>query len=247
LLNVAAILEVKGVTKRFGGLVAVDDVNFEIRAGEIMGLIGPNGAGKTTLLNVIAGVYRPNSGAVRWNGEPIHGLPPEKICRKGIARTFQICMPFPKMTALENVTVAATFGNSPPVHKPRELAEEILEFVGFPLDFDTVAVNLNTGQLRRLDLARALASKPKLLLMDEAAAGLTPGELADLQVLIMKIRDQGTTILIVEHLMRLILAICDRILVLHYGHPIALGSPREIMSDPAVTEAYFGEIPVNTH
>jgi branched-chain amino acid transport system ATP-binding protein len=246
-MSMTAILEVKGVSKRFGGLVAVDDVNFEIQQGEIMGLIGPNGAGKTTLLNVIAGVYRPNAGTVWWNGEPIHGLPPEKICRKGIARTFQICMPFPKMTALENVSVAATFGNQVPVQYPRELAEQILDFVGFPLPVDTLAMNLNTGQLRRLDLARALASKPELLLMDEAAAGLTPVELAELQNLILKIRDQGTTILIVEHLMRLILAICDRILVLHYGHPIAFGGPREIMADAAVTEAYFGEIPVSTH
>ena len=243
----AAILDVTGVSKRFGGLVAVDDVNFEIQPGEIMGLIGPNGAGKTTLLNVIAGVYRPNSGTVRLNGEPIQGLQPEKICHKGIARTFQICMPFPKMTALENVSVAATFGNGQPVNNPRELAEQTLDFVGFPLPIDTVAVNLNAGQLRRLDLARALASRPKLLLMDEAAAGLTPGELADLQTLILKIRDRGTTILIVEHLMRLILAICDRILVLDYGHPIAMGSPREILADPAVTEAYFGDIPLHTH
>ncbi len=243
----AAILEVTGITKRFGGLVAVDDVNFAVWPGEIMGLIGPNGAGKTTLLNVIAGVYRPNSGVVRWQGEPIQGLQPEKICRKGIARTFQICMPFAKMTALDNVTVAATFGNSQPVHHPQELAAQTLDFVGFPLPHDTLAVNLNAGQLRRLDLARALASQPKLLIMDEAAAGLTPGELAELQALILKIRAQGTTILIVEHLMRLILAICDRILVLHYGQPIALGTPREIIADPAVTEAYFGDIPVHSH
>jgi branched-chain amino acid transport system ATP-binding protein len=241
---VKTILEVTGVSKRFGGLVAVDGVNLEILQGEIMGLIGPNGAGKTTLLNVIAGVYRPNEGSVRLNGEPVHGLPPEKICRKGISRTFQICMPFPKMTALENVMVAATFGNGQPVTHPRELAEQTLDFVGFPLPFDTIAMNLNAGQLRRLDLARALASQPQLLLMDEAAAGLTSNELAELQVLILKVRDQGTTILIVEHLMRLIMAICDRILVLHYGHPIALGRPAEIMANPTVTEAYFGDIPV---
>jgi branched-chain amino acid transport system ATP-binding protein len=241
---VKTILEVTGVSKRFGGLVAVDGINLEIQQGEIMGLIGPNGAGKTTLLNVIAGVYRPNEGSVRLNGEPVHGLPPEKICRKGIARTFQICMPFPKMTALENVMVAATFGNGLPVINPRKLAEQTLDFVGFPLSYDTIAVNLNAGQLRRLDLARALASQPQLLLMDEAAAGLTSNELTELQVLILKVRDQGTTILIVEHLMRLIMAICDRILVLHYGHPIALGRPGEIMANPAVTEAYFGDIPV---
>ena len=235
------ILEVESVVKRFGGLLAVNNVSLGVEQGQIFGLIGPNGAGKSTLLNVIAGLHRPEAGLVRFQGEPITGLQPQRICQKGIARTFQISHPFPKMTVLDNVLVAATFGDGDPAKNPRAYAEEMLDFVEFPVSKDVLAGSLNTGQLRRLDLARALASGPRLLLLDEAAAGLTTSELADLQTLIRKIRDAGITILIVEHLMQLIMQLCDRIAVLHYGQKIAEGSPEEIATDERVKDAYLGE------
>lgn len=235
------ILEVDGITKRFGGLVAVSSVELSIEEGEIFGLIGPNGAGKSTLLNVIAGVHKPDAGSVRFEGEGITGWSPQKICKKGIARTFQISHPFPKMTVLENVLVAASFGNDTLLKDPQGRAEEMLDFVEFPMPKDTLAGSLNAGQLRRLDVARALASDPKLLLLDEAAAGLTPGELAELQALILRIRDRGVTILIVEHVMRLIMQLCDRIAVLQYGQRIAVGTPGTIAKDEKVKNAYLGE------
>lgn len=237
------ILEIEAVTKRFGGLVALDNVSLNVEEGEIVGIIGPNGAGKSTLLNVIAGVHKPNSGVVRFRGERISGMQPDKICHKGIARTFQIPHSFPKMSPFENVLVAATFGNgaSNSEQNPRQLTREVMDFVGFPIDEQTTAASLNTCQLRRLDLARALASQPHLILLDESAAGLTPMELADLQELILKIRSRGITVLIVEHLMRLIMQLCDRIVVLQYGKKIAEGSPEDIVNNQAVTDAYLGE------
>jgi branched-chain amino acid transport system ATP-binding protein len=242
------LLDVDNVTKTFGGLTALDQVNLQIAEGEIVGVIGPNGAGKSTLLNVIAGVYRPTNGRVRFQGEQISGLGPDRICRRGIARTFQIPRPFGRMTALENVQVAASFGRStaspgsreqPPA--ARQAAQEALDFAAFPLPGETPASMLNTAQLRRLDLARALASRPRLLLLDESAAGLTPNELAELQELIFKIRSGGTAVLIVEHLMRLIMQLCDRILVLQYGVKIAEGAPAQIAVDDKVANAYLGE------
>jgi branched-chain amino acid transport system ATP-binding protein len=235
------ILQIEGVDKKFGGLLALEHVDLNVEEGEIIGVIGPNGAGKSTLLNVIAGVYRPTVGSVRFRGEKISGLAPDRICQLGIARTFQIPRPFSKMTASENVLVAATFGNLHLKRDPREVTEEMLEFVSFPLPAETIASCLNTAQLRRLDMARALASYPRLLLLDESAAGLTPNELTELQKLIFKIRAQGTTVLIVEHLMRLIMQLCDRIMVLQYGVKIAEGSPVEIASDEKVADAYLGE------
>lgn len=235
-----SLLDLDGVVKRFGGLTAVDRVSLTVQPGEIWGLIGPNGAGKSTLLNVIAGVYRPDAGSVHFSGRNISGLKPEQICRLGIGRTFQICRPFPRMSVLENVLVAATFG-APGVRDPQAAAEEMLHVVGFPLSPDTPADSLTAAQLRRLDLARALASRPQLVLLDEAAAGLTPGELADLQQLILTIRAQGVTFLIVEHLMRLIMQLCDRIVVLQYGRKIAEGTPSEIQADAEVASAYLGD------
>ncbi len=235
------ILEIEAITKRFGGLIALNHVDLGVEQGEIVGIIGPNGAGKSTLLNVIAGVYKPTSGQVRFKGEKITGLSPDRICQKRIARTFQICRPFPKMSVLENVVVAATFGSPERLKDPWAHAQALLDFVGFPMPGLTLAETLNAAQLRRLDLARALASNPELLLLDEAAAGLTPAELTELQALIFKIRDQGVTVLIVEHLMRLIMQLCDRILVLQYGEKIAIGTPSEIVADENVTNAYLGE------
>jgi branched-chain amino acid transport system ATP-binding protein len=235
------LLQVESVVKKFGGLTALDHVDLQVEQGEIVGVIGPNGAGKSTLLNVIAGVHKPTSGAVRFAGHLISGLNPDKICQMGVARTFQIPHPFNRMTAFENVLVAASFGSRQHVKIAATRAKEMLEFVAFPVDQHTPANRLNTAQLRRLDLARALASQPQLLLLDESAAGLTPNELVELQQLVFKIRDQGTTILIVEHLMRLIMQLCDRIVVLQYGVKIAQGTPSEIVNDENVTQAYLGE------
>jgi len=235
------ILETMDIVKNFGGLTAVDHVSLAVSEGEIFGLIGPNGAGKTTLLNVVAGVYKPNTGVVRFQGEEITGLSADRICRRGISRTFQISQPFPRMSALENVLVAVVFGNDGAVKDPVARAEEMLRFVEFPMPKETLAVNLNTAQLKRLDLARALAGNPKLLLVDELAAGLTTGELADVMALVRKIRDRGITIVVVEHVMRVIMGVCDRIAVLHYGKKIAEGTPEEIAVDSKVAEAYLGE------
>jgi len=235
------MLEVEHVTKRFGGLVAVDDVSLAVREGEIFGLIGPNGAGKTTLLNVIAGTYKPDYGTVRLADARITGLRPYRICRKGMARTYQISRPFPKMTALENVMVAAAFGTPATVKDPRPLSKEMLEFVEFPVATNTLAEDLNTVQLKRLDLARALATRPRLLLLDELGAGLTPSELMDLISLIRKISDQGITIIAVEHLLKMIMGISDRIAVLHHGKKIAEDTPDQIASDRQVIDVYLGE------
>jgi branched-chain amino acid transport system ATP-binding protein len=235
------LLQVEGVVKKFGGLTALDHVDLQVEQGEIVGVIGPNGAGKSTLLNVIAGVHKPTSGVVRFTGHPISGLNPDKICQMGVARTFQIPHPFSRMTAFENVLVAASFGSRQHLKNAATRAQEMLEFVAFPVNQHTPANSLNTAQLRRLDLARALASQPQLLLLDESAAGLTPNELVELQQLVFKIRDQGTTVLIVEHLMRLIMELCDRIIVLQYGVKIAEGTPVEIVNDENVTQAYLGE------
>jgi branched-chain amino acid transport system ATP-binding protein len=235
------ILQAEGIVKRFGGLVAVNNVSLGVEKGEIFGLIGPNGAGKTTLLNVMAGVYKPDAGVIGFEGEDITGLSPERLCREGIARTFQVSRPFLKMTALENVKVAAVFGNRKPLQDPQAYAEEMLEFVGFPLPKETLAEGLNAVQIKKLDLARALASNPKLLLLDESAAGLTPTELMESMELIRRVRDKGITIVMVEHVMRAIMQICDRIGVLHYGQKIAEGTPDEITEDEKVADAYLGD------
>jgi branched-chain amino acid transport system ATP-binding protein len=236
-----ALLELLGVTKRFGGLTAVNDVTFDVQAGEIFGLIGPNGAGKTTLLNCLAGGSPPNGGKVSFDGHDTTGLSAERMCHLGVGRTFQIPRPFPRMTAFENVLVAATFGDP---HLRRAdvatRAREMLEYVEFPRPADTMANHLNASQLKRLDLARALASRPKLLLLDEFAAGITTGELHETAKLFRRIRDDGVTIVMVEHVMRLILDLCDRLSVLQYGVLIAHGDATSVAQDEKVREAYLG-------
>jgi len=234
------ILEAKDVTKKFGGLVAVGEVSLAVGEGEILGIIGPNGAGKTTFLNVIAGVYKSDAGSVHFRGQDITGLSSYQICRKGIARTFQVSRPFPQMTALENVAVAAIFGPQVRRRDPWGYSKEMLEFVEFDMPYDTLAENLNTPQLRRMDLARALASEPGLVLLDEVAAGLTPVEYLRVIDLIRKIRERGVAIVIVEHLMQVIMRICDRIAVLSHGIKIAEGTPVEIRKNKEVIDAYLG-------
>ncbi len=235
------MLEISEVTKRFGGLVALDHVSFTIHQGDIFGLIGPNGAGKSTLLNVIAGVYRPEGGSVRFKGEKLTGLSAHQVCHKGIARTFQISKPFPKATALENVLVAAVFAKRKRPADPEQKARQMLEFVEFPLPFDTPADGLNSIQLKRLDLARALAGDPDLIMLDEVAAGLRPSEYQELISMIRKVQASGVTVVIVEHVMGLIMQVCTRLGVLTYGKRIAEGQREAIATDPAVIEAYLGE------
>lgn len=235
------VLETSEVTKRFGGLVAVNQVSMHVKEGEIVGLIGPNGAGKTTLLNAIAGLNPPTTGKVNFYGKDTTGLQPESMCHLGLSRTFQIPRPFPKMTALENVLTAAVFGNKGQKEKdPAALSRQLLEYVEFPMPEDTITSNLNTVQLKRLDLARALASHPKLLFLDELAAGLTEGELNDIIEIIRKIRESGVTILMVEHIMHLIMNLCDRLVCIQFGTKIAEGPTQEVAVNPKVQEAYLG-------
>lgn len=236
------ILDTKQVTKRFGGLTAVNKVSMQIEEGQIYGLIGPNGAGKTTFLNSIAGKFAPTSGKVFFRGKETTGLPAEVMCKRGLSRTFQIPRPFPNLTVLENVQVGAIFGPRDGGPKPaKQRAREMLDFVEFNLPIETPAAQLNAVQLKRIDLARALACQPTLLLLDELASGLTPVELDSIMALIKRIRDQGITIIAIEHIMRVIKEICDEVMVIEYGTEIARGTPDEVLNNPRVIEAYLGE------
>ena len=235
------ILETFNLSKHFGGLKAVNDVSIYVEEGDIFGLIGPNGAGKTTLQNTIAGTFPPTSGKVIFEGKDITGFKAHQVCHAGINRTFQIVRSFPRMTALQNVVVSGIFGAGLTESQATAKARELLEFVEFPADPETPANTLNTMQLKRVEMAKALASNCRLLFLDEVAAGLTPGELNDIIVLIRRIRDRGVTILIVEHLMKLIMEVCNRLAVLCFGELIAMDVPSVVTSDEKVLKAYLGD------
>jgi len=234
------MLEVKSLTKYFGGLAAVRDLSFKVEKGQIFGLIGPNGAGKTTVFNMINGFYPPSSGKVFFKGEPITGLKPNVVCKKGIARTFQVVKPLSRMTVLENV-MASAFCRVNSIEAAREEAMKTLDFCGLTHRKDYLAKSLTIGDRKRLEITRAMATRPDVLLLDETAAGLNPTELDQAIALIRKIRDQGVTILIVEHIMKVIMSISDRIHAINYGQTIAEGTPQEVANNKAVIEAYLGE------
>ena len=237
------ILEGKGVTKHFGGLAAVHQVDFDINQGEVVGLIGPNGAGKTTLFNLISGSLPTTGGEIRYKGEKITGLKPHQICKRGVARTFQSAKLFAGMTVFENALAASLFGTKRaiPVADAEREAKELLEFVELSAAGPMLAKDLPIAHRKRLEVARALATKPDLLMFDEVMAGLNPAELAQAMELIIRIRKKGMTIFMIEHVMKAIMNICDRIIVLHHGNKIAEGTPEEIAASQTVVEVYLGE------
>jgi branched-chain amino acid transport system ATP-binding protein len=235
----APILSVDGVNKHFGGVVAVKDLSFEVKTGEIIGVMGPNGAGKTTLLNIIGGEYKPDSGTVTFKGNVVTGLPPHKLCHRGIARTYQIPQPFAKLTVLQNIAVAAIYGRGLGKSAAEHEAANILSFVGLAEKRDMHAGDLEEISLKRLELARVLATNPTLLMIDELAAGLTEMEIPSVLDLLKEINEMGITIILIEHVMK-VMTVVDRIIVMDEGRKIAEGKPNEVMENKKVIEAYFG-------
>jgi branched-chain amino acid transport system ATP-binding protein len=235
------ILEGRNLTKYFGALAAVHGVDFSVEKGEILGMIGPNGAGKSTLFNILMGVYAPDEGVVVFKGEMVSGLPPHKICRMGMAKTSQIVQPFKEMTVLENVLVGGLHGKNLSLRDATQEAEKILEFVGLGALKRAVSASITVPDRRRLELARALATGAEVILLDENMAGLNPTEVEEVLRLLIEVRNQGRTLVVVEHIMHAVMGISDRILVLNYGEKIAEGTPDEIANHQKVIEAYLGE------
>jgi branched-chain amino acid transport system ATP-binding protein len=238
------LLKCTEVSKQFGGLQALKKVNFTVNSNEITGLVGPNGSGKSTLLNLISGVYNPDSGQIVFLEEDITKLPPYKICAKGITKTSQTVQSFPEMTAVDNVLISVLFNQKKSQNKTKAIskAQELLGFVGLGKEkFDVPAKNLNVVELRRIQLAKALATNPKLLLLDELLTGLTPAECDEAIELIKQINKQGVTVLIVEHVMRVIMGLCDRVIVLQHGEKICEGTPKQVCTDENVVKVYLGK------
>ena len=241
----SALLEVESLGKKFGGLTAPSDVSFQVPAGAIVGVMGANGAGKTTLFSLIAGNARPSSGDIRFEGRSILGLSPDRVCRLGVARTFQIVKPFPAMTVRENLRTAAMFGHAQ--HRRREAADaatqSVLQEVGLAADADRPASALTLSGQKRLEIARAVATGGRLVMLDEVMAGLTPTEVAQMLDTVRRLHARhGLTLLVIEHVMRALMELCERIVVLHHGQLIAEGTPAQIGADPQVPAVYFGGV-----
>jgi len=238
--NTAPILELDRVTKRFGGLTAVSSATFTVPTGEILGIIGPNGAGKTTLFNVISGYYRPESGRVLFAGQDVTGRPPHAICRLGLTRTFQLVKPFGNLSVIDNVMIGA-LTRLPTVSSARMEAERVVEMCGLAAHAEGHARTLPIGLRKRLEVARALATRPRLLLLDEVMAGLNPTELTGIIELIRRLHADGLTLIVIEHIMAAMMRLAQRIVVLHHGEVIAEGAPAAITQDRRVVDAYLGE------
>ncbi len=238
-----AILEGNGVTKYFGGLAAVSDVDFKVDPGEVLGLIGPNGAGKTTLFNLISATLTPTEGDIRFKTQDIAGLKPYQVCRMGVARTFQTVKTFANMTVLNNVLLGSFYGTSRKISLTDAMGEatELLDFVGLLAMISSPAKDLTLANQKRLEIARALATGPEVLLLDEIMEGLNPSEVAQAMDLITRIRQRGITIVMIEHVMKAIMTLCGRILVLHHGEKIAEGTPQEIAASKTVMKVYLGD------
>ena len=237
------MLEVKNISQRFEGLKAIDDLSFSIEPGAFVGVIGPNGAGKTTLLNVVTGFLRPTAGRILFDNSPIHGLAPYQICRLGIARTFQIVRPFAEMTVEDNVATGILFSSTDhaSVRRARALSEQAIDLVGLTAKRQWLAGVLTMGEKKKLELARALATRPKLLLLDEVMGGLPQDDVDNLIDVLRRVNSEGTTVVMIEHVIHAVMELTERVIVLHFGRKLIEGTPDEVTSDPKVIECYLGQ------